>query len=172
MIVSFKLETDASLLVHKARTSLERYQHHLVIGNLLATRKWEVVFVAPGQSDSWIRVPLGRRKKTISGMEYLVGAADCSGWPTAGAVAATTTAEEENAVENEDEDKDGAEYGSADAGNVGGGGVRTTPLDPTILPAREPEIEIESLIIPAVAELHTKHIQSTISRSIGQITSG
>lgn len=35
MIVSFKLETDPSILVHKARYSLDRYQHHLVIGNLL-----------------------------------------------------------------------------------------------------------------------------------------
>jgi len=35
MIVSFKLETDPKILVHKARYSLDRYQHHLVIGNLL-----------------------------------------------------------------------------------------------------------------------------------------
>ncbi len=35
MIVSFKLETDPAILVHKARYSLDRYQHHLVIGNLL-----------------------------------------------------------------------------------------------------------------------------------------
>lgn len=35
MIVSFKLETDPTILVHKAKYSLDRYQHHLVIGNLL-----------------------------------------------------------------------------------------------------------------------------------------
>lgn len=57
MIVSFKLETDPRILVHKARFSLERYQHHLVVGNLLSTRKWEVVFVAPGREDQWLRVP-------------------------------------------------------------------------------------------------------------------
>lgn len=56
-IVSFKLETDANILVHKARYSLERYQHHLVVGNLLTTRKWEVVFVSPGRPDRWLRVP-------------------------------------------------------------------------------------------------------------------
>lgn len=56
MIASYKLETDPSILVHKARTSLSRYQHHLVIGNLLATRKWEVVFVSPGREDEWLRV--------------------------------------------------------------------------------------------------------------------
>lgn len=56
MIASYKLETDPSILVHKARTSLARYQHHLVIGNLLATRKWEVVFVSPGREDEWLRV--------------------------------------------------------------------------------------------------------------------
>ncbi|KAF4504214.1 hypothetical protein G6O67_008392 [Ophiocordyceps sinensis] len=57
MIVSYKLETDPAILVHKARASLDRYQHHLVIGNLLATRKWEVVFVSPGRDDRWLRVP-------------------------------------------------------------------------------------------------------------------
>lgn len=57
MIASYKLETDPSILVHKARYSLDRYQHHLVIGNLLTTRKWEVVFVAPGREDHWLRVP-------------------------------------------------------------------------------------------------------------------
>ncbi|KAH7176469.1 DNA/pantothenate metabolism flavoprotein [Dactylonectria macrodidyma] len=57
MIVSFKLETDPAILVHKARYSLDRYQHHLVIGNLLSTRKWEVVFVSPGREDRWLRVP-------------------------------------------------------------------------------------------------------------------
>ncbi|KAM3478209.1 hypothetical protein MY8738_006067 [Beauveria namnaoensis] len=60
MIVSYKLETDPSILVHKARASLERYQHHLVIGNLLTTRKWEVVFVSPRRADRWLRV--GRRR--------------------------------------------------------------------------------------------------------------
>ncbi|KAI1080526.1 DNA/pantothenate metabolism flavoprotein [Whalleya microplaca] len=116
MIVSFKLETDPSILVHKAKYSLERYQHHLVIGNLLSTRKWEVVFVAPGQEDQWIRVPINRRKKTLSGLEELIGAADRSG-------------------DNQ-------------------------PLDPAMLPDGEPEMEIESLIIPAVEQLHSKHVES------------
>jgi phosphopantothenate-cysteine ligase len=118
MIVSFKLETDPEILVHKAKYSLERYQHHLVIGNLLSTRKWEVVFVSNGP-DKWIRMPVHRRKKTISGNESLVGAADRS-IPT-------------------DENK---------------------PLDPATLPTTEPEMEIESLIVPAVKELHTAHMQS------------
>lgn len=56
MIVSFKLETDPEILVQKAEYSLLRFQHHLVIGNLLATRKSEVVFVAPGQQPKWIRL--------------------------------------------------------------------------------------------------------------------
>ncbi|RKU45377.1 hypothetical protein DL546_003223 [Coniochaeta pulveracea] len=106
-IVSFKLETDPAILVHKAKYSLDRYQHNLVIGNLLATRKWEVVFVTPGHKDVWIRVPAARRKKA--------GVAD-----------------------TEDDDE---------------------PLDPATLPEGEPEVEIESLIIPAVEELHSKHIK-------------
>lgn len=45
MIISFKLETDESILLSKAKQALERYSHQLVIGNLLQTRKREVVFV-------------------------------------------------------------------------------------------------------------------------------
>lgn len=99
-IVSFKLETDPAILVHKARTSLERYHHHLVIGNLLTTRKWEVVFVSPGREDRWLRV--GRT----------------GGW----------------------------------------GDAEGRPLRADELPHEEPESEIESLIIPAVKELHGEHI--------------
>ncbi|KAI0385071.1 DFP-domain-containing protein [Hypomontagnella monticulosa] len=122
MIVSFKLETDPAILVHKAKYSLERYQHHLVIGNLLSTRKWEVVFVAPGQEDHWIRVPINRRKKTLTGAEELIGSAERS--------------EKHN-----------------------------EPLDPATLPEGEPEMEIESLIIPAVEELHSKHIKAAAARN-------
>jgi phosphopantothenate-cysteine ligase len=124
MIVSFKLETDPEILVHKAQYSLDRYQHHLVIGNLLSTRKWEVVFVAPGQKDRWIRVPRHRRKKTISGIDHMVGV----------------------------------------AASGGEGGDR--PLDVNDLPDREPEMEIESLIIPAVEELHTSHIENFVKKSL------
>ncbi|ESZ93246.1 phosphopantothenate-cysteine ligase-like protein [Sclerotinia borealis F-4128] len=122
MIVSFKLETDPAILVHKAKYSLDRYQHHLVIGNLLATRKWEVVFVAPGSKDQWIRVPRSKRKRTISGVEDLVGTA------------------------------------------ARGGEVGDEPLDPNELPDGEPELEIESLIIPAVEALHTSHINAPRKR--------
>ncbi|KAE8831780.1 hypothetical protein HRS9139_06022 [Pyrenophora teres f. teres] len=76
MIVSFKLETDPSLLVTKARYALNKYSHHLVIGNLLLTRKWEVVFVSVLDGEKWIRVPTSRRTKSLSGMPSLVGSAD------------------------------------------------------------------------------------------------
>lgn len=122
MIVSFKLETDPAILVHKAKYSLDRYQHHLVIGNLLTTRKWEVVFVAPGQQDKWIRVPRTRRRKSASGNEGLVGAADTE-W------------------------------------------VQDKPMDPATLPEGEPGMEIESLIIPAVQELHDKHVEESKVRA-------
>ncbi|KAF8314054.1 DFP-domain-containing protein [Clavulina sp. PMI_390] len=49
-VVSFKLETDPELLIPKARASLERYGHQVVIGNMLHTRKWEVVFVSPAHT--------------------------------------------------------------------------------------------------------------------------
>lgn len=76
MIVSFKLETNPSLLVAKAEQALNRYRHDLVIGNLLTTRKWEVVFISPDGGERWIRVPKSRRSKSISGVEEQVGQAE------------------------------------------------------------------------------------------------
>jgi len=62
-IVSFKLETDSSILISKARTSLERYGHQVVIGNELHRRKLEVVFVdkdEKGFHEEWLRLPAGK----------------------------------------------------------------------------------------------------------------
>lgn len=67
MIVSFKLETDPALLVSKAHHALEKYSHHLVIGNLLSTRKFEVFFAAPEREEQWITVPVHRRLKSVTG---------------------------------------------------------------------------------------------------------
>ena len=126
MIVSFKLETDPDILVHKANYSLRRYQHHLVIGNLLPTRKWEVVFVSPARKHRWIRVPLGggdggSRKRTESGGS-------------------------QSLADEESEAREGGQH-------------QDKPLDPSMLPDGEPPVEIESLIIPAVEELHAEHIK-------------
>ena len=149
MIVSFKLETDPSILVHKARYSLDRYQHHLVVGNLLATRKWEVVFVSPGERDRWVRVPTARRKKTQTGVEDMVGAAEEEG-------SATTENEggEEQRAKKEKEEREQRLIEGEDK-----------PMDPASLPDGEPEIEIESLIIPAVKGLHDKHIRAVAARN-------
>lgn len=76
MIVSFKLETDPNLLVSKAEQALHKYGHDLVIGNLLTTRKWEVVFITKDGDERWIRVPKAKRSRSISGIEELVGKAD------------------------------------------------------------------------------------------------
>ena len=46
-LVSFKLETDSNILVMKARKALDKYGHKLVIGNLLDTRKREVLSFKP-----------------------------------------------------------------------------------------------------------------------------
>ncbi|KAL0113798.1 hypothetical protein PUN28_012730 [Cardiocondyla obscurior] len=45
-VVSFKLETDESLLIPKARTALNKYNHNLVIANMLQTRKQQVIIVS------------------------------------------------------------------------------------------------------------------------------
>lgn len=57
MIVSFKLETDRNLLRKKALRALDRYNHQLVIGNLLQTRTREVVFFSElNRAGVWIRI--------------------------------------------------------------------------------------------------------------------
>ena len=71
MIVSFKLETDESLLVSKAQQALIKYQHHLVIGNLLSSRKYEVVFITPNGGEDWIRVPSHRRTLSVTTPGFL-----------------------------------------------------------------------------------------------------
>ena len=117
MIVSFKLETDPSILISKARKAIERYSHHLVIGNLLATRKWEVVFVAPAAEEHWITVPMHRRVKSMSGVSSLMNRPNL--------VSLTQSEEQMDELEE---------------------GV--------------PEQEIESLIVPEVANMHEVFIES------------
>ncbi|KAF8887581.1 DFP-domain-containing protein [Infundibulicybe gibba] len=85
-IVSFKLETDPTLLIPKARVALERYGHQVVIGNDLNRRKFQVVFVSrrattppKGGGDtqvaaadttssfeeSWLHIPEPEREREI-----------------------------------------------------------------------------------------------------------
>ncbi|KAL8863672.1 MAG: hypothetical protein Q9178_000355 [Gyalolechia marmorata] len=117
MIVSFKLETDPSILIMKAKKAIERYSHHLVIGNLLATRKWEVVFVTPAAEERWIIVPMHRRVKSMSGVSPLMNR------PNLASLAQS--------------DEPTHELGKG-----------------------APEQEIESLIVPEVANMHTAFIES------------
>ncbi|SMR62085.1 unnamed protein product [Zymoseptoria tritici ST99CH_1E4] len=106
MIVSFKLETDPALLASKARGALEKYSHHLVIGNLLNTRKYEVLFVSKAEGEKWVRVSEENRAKSTARI---------------------------------------AEGGKEDFSDS--------------------SVEIESLIVPQVKELHTSMIQAENTRS-------
>ncbi|KAG8221908.1 hypothetical protein J437_LFUL006727 [Ladona fulva] len=58
-VVSFKLETDTNLLIKKSREALNKYNHNLVIANILQTRKYTVVFVFP---DSDYEINLGEEE--------------------------------------------------------------------------------------------------------------
>ncbi|XP_070815876.1 phosphopantothenate--cysteine ligase [Chaetodon trifascialis] len=46
-VISFKLETDASILLDKARRALETYRHQAVVANVLDSRRGYVVVVTP-----------------------------------------------------------------------------------------------------------------------------
>lgn len=48
-VVSFKLETDSTILISKAKGALKKYHHKLVVGNLLQTRKHHVVIVTENE---------------------------------------------------------------------------------------------------------------------------
>lgn len=76
-IVSFKLETDPSLLISKSMAALERYGHQLVVGNILETRKRVVWFISPNSKEVELRLS---QKQVEEGeeiekfiVEYLVG---------------------------------------------------------------------------------------------------
>ncbi|KAL9095817.1 MAG: hypothetical protein Q9165_001814 [Trypethelium subeluteriae] len=125
IIVSFKLETDPTILTQKAKHALNKYSHHLVIGNLLSTRKWEVVFVSDSDGVKWIRVPRRRRTKSTSGQHDQVG------------LAAGT----DDAIVDGDEDD-------------------LAPME------GEPPIEIESMIIPELSEMH-ENLISKARRELG-----
>ncbi|XP_029908050.1 phosphopantothenate--cysteine ligase [Myripristis murdjan] len=46
-VISFKLETDHSILLDKARRALDTYRHQAVVANVLDTRRGYVVVVTP-----------------------------------------------------------------------------------------------------------------------------
>lgn len=50
-IVSFKLETDESKLLPKAKAALSKYGHQLVIANMLSTRKQKVTLVRKDRDE-------------------------------------------------------------------------------------------------------------------------
>jgi len=50
-VVSFKLETDTALVISKARRAIESYGVHLVVANLLQTRRNIVYLVSPRLED-------------------------------------------------------------------------------------------------------------------------
>lgn len=61
-IVSFKLETDPTLLLPKARLALCKYQHHLVIANLLEERKCRVTLISHDDTTPRV-IELGEAKE-------------------------------------------------------------------------------------------------------------
>ncbi|CAL2036988.1 unnamed protein product [Caenorhabditis brenneri] len=64
-IVSFKLETDESKLIPKAKAALSKYGHQLVIANMLATRKQKVTLVRKDTEDSEeIVLPVSQSNQT------------------------------------------------------------------------------------------------------------
>ncbi|XP_064462568.1 phosphopantothenate--cysteine ligase-like isoform X2 [Ornithodoros turicata] len=65
-VISFKLETDHSILIEKARKALRTYKHKLVIANELQSRKYKVFMVAPSKNEEEISLT---QEEMLSGKE-------------------------------------------------------------------------------------------------------
>lgn len=148
MIVSFKLETDPDLLIGKAEAALRRYAHHLVVGNLLATRKEEVVFVMRGDSDGdeivhkWIRLS-DANTSVKKGDESIKAGEKRKRADTVGD-GADVVSKTEAVVEN---------------------GTSTTSTVAAAATADDGEKEIERLIIPELVRMHEGMIERFEGRS-------
>ncbi|KAM3620722.1 uncharacterized protein V6R79_001121 [Siganus canaliculatus] len=53
-VISFKLETDTTILLDKARRALDTYRHQVVVANVLDSRRGYVVVVTPETQDELI----------------------------------------------------------------------------------------------------------------------
>lgn len=70
-VVSFKLETDSSILISKSRAALDRYGHSVVVANLLSTRK-HVVWLITKDSDTEIRLTKREQQSGVEIEKYIV----------------------------------------------------------------------------------------------------
>ncbi|QGM48727.1 MPPV-103 conserved hypothetical protein [Magpiepox virus 2] len=59
-VVSFKLETNDSIVVSKARDALNKYKHHVVIANLMKDRRTNVIIIT---KDSEHNLVLSEKEK-------------------------------------------------------------------------------------------------------------
>ncbi|XP_075762844.1 phosphopantothenate--cysteine ligase isoform X1 [Pelodiscus sinensis] len=64
-VISFKLETDPSILIDKSRKALEKYRHQVVIANVLDSRRTSVLLVT---KDSEMKLSLSA-EEIAQGME-------------------------------------------------------------------------------------------------------
>ncbi|KAJ1144277.1 hypothetical protein NDU88_010578 [Pleurodeles waltl] len=71
-VISFKLETDATLLIPRARKALETYRHQVVVANLLDTRRSSVVVVT-SNSESSISISESEAEGGVEIEEKIVG---------------------------------------------------------------------------------------------------
>lgn len=69
--VSFKLETDSSILTSKSKGALTRYGHNIVVANLLHTRKFEVWLITK-DSQVEIRLTPDEMNKGVEIEKYII----------------------------------------------------------------------------------------------------
>lgn len=70
-VISFKLETDQTLLIPKSRAALESYGHQIVVGNILETRK-SIVWMVEKDSISIIELSAVHNEQILEIEELIV----------------------------------------------------------------------------------------------------
>ncbi|XP_061457577.1 phosphopantothenate--cysteine ligase [Rhineura floridana] len=74
-VISFKLETDPSILIDKARQALEKYRHQVVVANVLDSRRTSVIVVTKdlenqlSLSDNEVAQGMEIEEKIVSHLE-------------------------------------------------------------------------------------------------------
>ncbi|XP_010345804.1 phosphopantothenate--cysteine ligase isoform X3 [Cebus imitator] len=70
-IISFKLETDPSIVINRARKALEIYQHQVVVANILESRQ-SFVFIVTKDSETKLLLSEEEIEKGIEIEEKIV----------------------------------------------------------------------------------------------------
>ncbi|PNH10379.1 Phosphopantothenate--cysteine ligase 1 [Tetrabaena socialis] len=140
-LVSFKLETDRRILVHKASSALQRYGVHLVVANLLHNRKDVVTLVELQAADAMPHPTASTSATDAAGGTGALGERAAAGVVEHGSTSPVAGT------------RCGAEGEAGHVGAAAPDGIRTVEL----LRPRD-QADIERMLVAQVAKRHREFI--------------